>query len=61
MRKTIKLDREEKELVSSFERDEWKSVKNVEKQKKHARQIRSPQSRLRFFSSLKNEKKSSFE
>lgn len=28
---------EEKALLSSFERDEWKTVKNVEKEKMHAR------------------------
>ena len=31
------LDREEKELLSSFERDEWKTIKNVEKEKNRAR------------------------
>jgi predicted DNA binding CopG/RHH family protein len=33
----FKLDREETELLSSFEHDEWKSVKNVEKEKIIAR------------------------
>lgn len=32
-----KLDIEEQELLSSFENGEWKSVKNVEKEKKLAR------------------------
>lgn len=31
------LDAEEKELLSSFENEEWKTVKNVEKEKLHAR------------------------
>ncbi len=31
------LNREEIDLLSSFEKDEWKSVKNVEKEKNHAR------------------------
>ncbi len=29
----IKLDPDEKELLSSFEKDEWKTIKNVEKEK----------------------------
>ena len=33
------LDNEEKELLESFENDEWKSVKNLEKEKKHARKV----------------------
>jgi predicted DNA binding CopG/RHH family protein len=42
MKKTKKshqndLDREEKELLTSFENDEWKTVKNVKKVKAHAR------------------------
>lgn len=39
MKKTKKLDPEEEGIVSSFEKDEWKSVKNVEKQKNHARKV----------------------
>jgi predicted DNA binding CopG/RHH family protein len=31
------LEQEEKELLSSFERDEWKTVKNVKKEKARAR------------------------
>lgn len=31
------LDEEEKELLASFENDEWKTVKNIEKEKAHAR------------------------
>jgi predicted DNA binding CopG/RHH family protein len=31
------LDHEEKELLSSFEKDEWKTIKNVEKGKVRAR------------------------
>ena len=31
----MKLDKNEKELVNSFERGEWKSVKNVSSVKKH--------------------------
>ncbi len=34
-----KLDREEEELLSSFEKDEWKTIKNVEKEKSSARKI----------------------
>lgn len=34
---TNKLDREEKELLASFEKDEWKSIKNIEKEKLSAR------------------------
>ncbi len=33
------LDREEKELLSSFEKGEWQTVKNVEKEKIRARKI----------------------
>ena len=33
----INLDDEEKELLSSFEKDEWKTVKNVEKEKVRAK------------------------
>ena len=32
-----KLDHEEEELLSSFEKDEWKTIKNVEKEKSFAR------------------------
>lgn len=32
-----KLDHEEKALLSSFENDEWRSVKNLEKEKSSAR------------------------
>jgi predicted DNA binding CopG/RHH family protein len=31
------LDNEEEELLTSFEKGEWKSVKNVDKEKKRAR------------------------
>lgn len=31
------LDREEKELLSSFEKDEWKTIKKIEKEKRRAR------------------------
>lgn len=31
-----KLDHEEEELLSSFEKDEWKTVKDVEKEKSSA-------------------------
>lgn len=31
-----KLDREEKEILASFEADEWKTVKEIEKEKKLA-------------------------
>lgn len=31
------LDREEKDFLSSFEKDEWKSVKNVDRAKASAR------------------------
>jgi predicted DNA binding CopG/RHH family protein len=32
-----KIDHEEEELLSSFERNEWKTVKNIEKEKSSAR------------------------
>ncbi len=32
-----KLNREEEDLLSSFENDEWKPVKNIEKEKSSAR------------------------
>ena len=32
-----KLDQKEKEFLSSFEQNEWKTVKNIEKEKKQAR------------------------
>jgi len=34
-----KLDEEEKELLSSFENDEWKSVKNLKKEKSSSRKV----------------------
>lgn len=34
-----KIDPEDSELLSSFENDEWKSVKNLEEEKKYARKI----------------------
>ncbi len=34
---TSKFDDEENELVASFENDEWKTIKNVEKEKLSAR------------------------
>jgi predicted DNA binding CopG/RHH family protein len=34
--KQAKLNREEKELLESFERNEWKSIKNVKEEKKSA-------------------------
>ena len=33
-----KLDAEEQELLSSFENNEWRTVKNVGKEQKHARE-----------------------
>lgn len=33
------LDREEQDLLSSFEKDEWKTVKNVAKAKVNAKKI----------------------
>ena len=33
------LDHEEREFLSSFEKDEWKTVENVEKEKNRARKI----------------------
>lgn len=33
------LDYEESELLASFENDEWKTIKNVEKEKARARKI----------------------
>lgn len=35
----IKLDKEEQDLVDSFERGEWRSVPNLEKEKKRYQQI----------------------
>ncbi len=35
----IKLDKEEQELVDSFERGEWRSVPNFEQEKKKAEKI----------------------
>jgi predicted DNA binding CopG/RHH family protein len=35
--KQFELDREEEDILSSFERDEWKSVKDLEKEKVLAR------------------------
>jgi predicted DNA binding CopG/RHH family protein len=29
----MKLDKEEKELLKSYEKDEWKSIKDLEKKK----------------------------
>jgi predicted DNA binding CopG/RHH family protein len=34
--KKIKLDRDEKELLESFERNEWESIRNVKEEKKMA-------------------------
>ena len=34
--RSLQLDSEEKQLLSSFEMDEWKSVKNIEQEKAHA-------------------------
>ena len=33
------LDEEEEEILSSFEKGEWKTVKNVEKEKENAQKI----------------------
>ncbi len=35
----IKLDRDEKNLLSSFEKGEWKRVANVKKEKSHALKV----------------------
>ena len=35
-RKSIKLDKDEKQLLDSFNKGEWKSVKNFEEQKRLA-------------------------
>ena len=37
--KKIKLDKEEQELVDSFERGEWRSVPNLQREKKKAQKI----------------------
>ena len=37
--KQIKFDPEEKDLLASFERNEWKTIKNFEAEKKNAREI----------------------
>jgi len=37
--KKIKLDKEEQDLVDSFERGEWRSVPNLEREKKKAQKI----------------------
>ena len=34
---TNKLDNEEKDILTSFEKDEWKTIKNIEKEKLAAR------------------------
>jgi predicted DNA binding CopG/RHH family protein len=39
MKKKIKLDKEEQELVDSFEQGEWRSVPNFEKEKKRYEKI----------------------
>lgn len=39
MKKTIKLDKEEAELLASVEAGEWKSVPNLEQEKKRAQEI----------------------
>lgn len=36
--KKFKLDPEEKELLSSFEREEWKTIKQIQKEKKLAKE-----------------------
>lgn len=38
-KKSVPLDEEEKLLLSSFEKGEWKPVKNVKKEKARARKI----------------------
>ncbi|MFA5866069.1 MAG: hypothetical protein WC975_15455 [Phycisphaerae bacterium] len=35
----VKLDKEEKELLESVERGEWKSVPNLEKEKKRHQKV----------------------
>ena len=35
----MKLDKHEKDLLATFERGEWKSVKNVPAVKKHFREV----------------------
>jgi predicted DNA binding CopG/RHH family protein len=37
--KKLKLDKEEQDLVESFERGEWRSVPNFEREKKEYQQI----------------------
>jgi len=37
--KKLKLDKEEQDLVDSFERGEWRSVPNLEKEKKKYQEI----------------------
>ncbi len=37
--KKIKLDKEEQDLVDSFERGEWRSVPNLEREKKKSQKI----------------------
>ena len=37
----IKLDHEEEELLVSFEKDEWKTIKNLENERVSARKIAS--------------------
>jgi predicted DNA binding CopG/RHH family protein len=39
MMKTSNLDKEERDLVASFERGEWKSVENLEQEREQHRQI----------------------
>ncbi|MGZ3633222.1 MAG: hypothetical protein ACXU9U_00415 [Parachlamydiaceae bacterium] len=38
-KKNLNLDSEEKDLLDSFEKGEWKTVKNFKKEKKHAEEI----------------------
>jgi len=37
--RAMKLDKNEKELLSSFERGEWKSVKDLSRVKKHYQEV----------------------
>ena len=39
MKKKIKLDKEEQDLLDSFERGEWRSVPNLAEEKKKAQKI----------------------
>lgn len=44
--KKAKLDSEEKQILASFENNEWKTVKDLEKTKTQARKMAAETSRI---------------